>query len=465
MKFSFKIFIVSFLIIIISLGVGGFLIINSTFISELNIQKESTISNNKFLAMLYYSISNTADIESPFGTNKYILREFQNISGNGEVFIGKSSDIKYFDESLFALKLSYNEVGSQVINKDSQKYFQVITKLSINDSDVYVENLADITDIYNLRDENYKLYCLFLLIVSLISSTIMMLFSVYITKPLKRLSRTNEVIAGGNFTERNNVSLKVMKSPELVSLAISFNFMADHIEDYIRKLKDYNKRQDDFISRFTHELKTPLTSIIGYSDILRTYDSDPSKRYEMANYIYKEGKRLEDLSFNLLNLILLKQDEFTFSSYNSVKFFNELKGTLDALIYKYHLTLITEIEETKILIVDSLLKSLIYNLVDNACKASKEGDKIIIIGKVMDNSYLISVRDFGKGIPKESLSKVTSPFYMVDKSRARKQGGAGLGLSLCEEIAKVHHSNLEIESVLGEGTTVSFYVEESKNEK
>lgn len=465
MRFSFKIFIMSFLIVIVSLGIGGFLIINSTFNSELDIQKESAISNNKFLAMLYYNISNNVNIAGPFGSDKYILREFQNMSGNGEIFIGKDEDIKFFDDSMFASNLKVNEMGSQIIFKDDIKFFQVITMLSINDNDIYLENLVDITDIYNLRDSNYKSYCFFLMIVSICSSVLMMAFTYYITYPLEKLRCMAEMIAGGNFHSRINTSLKVMKSTELVSLAISFNFMADRICDYIEKLEDYNKRQDDFISRFTHELKTPLTSIIGYSSILRTYDMEPEKRYEMANYIYKEGKRLENLSFNLLNLIILKKDDFEFEVYSSKKFFYELRGTLDILSKKYGITFVMDIEESKILIVDSLLKSLIYNLVHNACKASKFGDQIIITGKMTSNDYLISVKDFGKGIPKDSISKVTIPFYMVDKSRARGDGGAGLGLSLSLEIARIHHSFLNIESKLGKGTIVSFKLEVSKDEK
>ena len=169
-----------------------------------------------------------------------------------------------------------------------------------------------------------------------------------------------------------------MKSPELVALATDFNNMTNRVEDYIKELEDYNERQENFISRFTHELKTPLTSIIGYADILRTYDIEPKKRYELANYIFKEGKRLEDLSFHLLNLIILKQDKFPFKTYNSKQLFRELTQTLAILLKKYSINLEFNIEEVNIFIEPVLLKSLLYNLVDNACKASEENNKIII---------------------------------------------------------------------------------------
>lgn len=461
MKFSFKIFIISFFLVISLLGIGGFLIINSNFNNELLIKKDSTINSNKMLTTIYYSISSNSldDYSYGFSMTEYILKQFQNISNNGEIFIGDKTNIKYIDNSTFVNNLDYNEQGSQIFSKDNKYFFQVITKLNINDQDTYLENLVDITDIYELRNQNYKLYCMFLIIGSLISSSIIAVFSIYITSPLKKLQQTTNQIAKGNFKIRNNNSLKTMKSPELVNLATDFNNMTDKIEEYINQLQDYNQRQEDFISRFTHELKTPMTSIIGYADILRTYDIEPKKRYELANYIFKEGKRLEDLSFHLLNLIILKQDEFPFKEYNSNQLFKELTQTLAILLKKYNIKIEFNTEEVNIFIEPVLLKSLLYNLIDNACKASKENQKIIVSGIKDNNRYIISVQDFGKGIDEENLAKVTEPFYMVDKSRARKQGGAGLGLALCKEIASLHKSELLIKSKLGVGTTISFSVE------
>lgn len=461
MKFSFKIFIISFFLVISLLGIGGFLIINSNFNNELLIKKDSTINSNKMLTMIYYSISlnDMNEYEYEFNMTDYIFKQFQNISNNGEVFIGEKSNLKFIDNNSFVDELNYSEQGSQILKKDEQYFFQVVTKLNINDSAAYLENLVNITDIYEIRSQNYKLYCLFLIVGSLISSSIIAFFSIYITNPLKKLQQTTNQIANGNFKIRNDNSLKAMKSPELVNLATDFNNMTDRIEDYIIKLQDYNQRQEDFISRFTHELKTPLTSIIGYADILRTYDIEPKKRYELANYIFKEGKRLESLSFHLLNLIILKQDEFPFKEYNSKQLFRELTQTLAIIIKKYNIKLELNIEEATIFIEPVLLKSLLYNLVDNACKASEENNIIIISGVKKANLYAISVQDFGKGIDEENLAKVTEPFYMVDKSRARKQGGAGLGLALCKEIAALHKSKLLITSKLNVGTKISFSVE------
>ena len=107
-----------------------------------------------------------------------------------------------------------------------------------------------------------------------------------------------------------------------------------------------------------------------------------------------------------------------------------------------------------------LLESLVVNLCDNARKASPAGSVVSLIGTAEEGGYRICVRDHGSGIAPEELLRVTEPFYMVDKSRARAQNGAGLGLALCAAVAQVHGTALEFTSALGKGTTVSLLLKE-----
>ena len=114
------------------------------------------------------------------------------------------------------------------------------------------------------------------------------------------------------------------------------------------------------------------------------------------------------------------------------------------------------LEKDSVICEPSLLKTLIINLMDNGCKASEKGSRVTVVGKREQGFYVIQVIDHGMGIPEDEIKKITEPFYMVDKSRARKQGGTGLGLALCSKIALIHGTSLEITSQLGKGTTVSF---------
>lgn len=115
-----------------------------------------------------------------------------------------------------------------------------------------------------------------------------------------------------------------------------------------------------------------------------------------------------------------------------------------------------DVEEAAVWGESELLRTLLLNLLDNAHKASPSGAVLQLRGRVVPSGYLFCVIDPGRGIPPEELSRITDPFYMVDKSRARAAGGAGLGLTLCRKIAEVHGSSLRFESVVGEGTRVSF---------
>ena len=112
----------------------------------------------------------------------------------------------------------------------------------------------------------------------------------------------------------------------------------------------------------------------------------------------------------------------------------------------------------------NLLKSVLLNLVDNACKASSQGGLVEVFGRRMEDAYAFQVKDYGVGIPEEELMKVTEAFYMVDKSRARKEGGAGIGMTLCSRIVKLHHARWEISSRENEGTTVYVFFPEEEEE-
>lgn len=460
MKFSFKIFIYSLLLIIISVNLGGFFIIKNTH--ENNLQKaiSDAKENNKLLVTLYYNtinISNNNQIQTIYFTN--ILK---NIIPNSKVYFINENDFKQTKETSFVSNLSLNEQDYKIQRSDSSTAIIVISKVQGINEKIYIETITNITDIYNLRIKNYHTYIIYTVMISLISALILWFLSLHLTKPLKQLTELTENFNQGKFSKTINISKSNNFSQEFFSLAVSYNKMTNKVNDYTDKLTEYGKRQEEFVSKFSHELKTPLTSIIGYADYLKTYKVEKDEFLEIANYISKEGKRLEDLSLHLLELNMLKKEQIKLSIVSSKKFFYEFNLSLKNLTKNYNVKLIEDIEEKNILIEPSLMKSLIYNLVDNACKS--DTDKVLIIGKVKNKKYEITIKDYGKGIPKEDISKITEPFYMVDKSRARKQGGSGLGLSIVKEIANLHNSDLIIESNINKGTSIKIKLEVS-NEK
>lgn len=464
MKFSWKIFFTSFIIITLSFGIGGFVLINSQFVTSLDNKIQAACDNNGFItASLYavvYNSDATTSANPPY--TDYLISNFtKQVASNDNstsVKIGKATDMSFYSKSSYINELDVNKRGWQIVDNDGKSYLQTVSKINIVDRDMYIETLTDITDLYVSRNNICQMYQLILICVTLLASIVLFAVSRFITAPLVKLSNVSKQIAHGDFSQRVDTTKKSMQTNEINQVAENFNTMASCVENYIEQLKLDAQQRDDFVANFTHELKTPLTSVIGYADMLRSYELDATKRRKCADYIYKEGKRLESLSVNLLNIIVMKNSEISLQKIKTSVFFAEIENIVKFLLKKYNIHLVVEKEDAVILAEPSMFSTLMYNLIDNACKASKSDDEITIYGYIKNNRYYITVQDYGTGIPKDELKKIIHPFYMVDKSRSRHLGGAGLGLPLCSEIAQLHGSNLEFESEVNKGTMVTFSV-------
>lgn len=226
------------------------------------------------------------------------------------------------------------------------------------------------------------------------------------------------------------------------------------LERSIENLENVASRREEFIGSFAHELKTPLTAIIGYADMLRSKDMSPKSRFTAAGYIFSEGKRLEALSLKLMDIIVAGKQELEFKRYEVGYFLRSVAAVTVPSLSEENITLDMRWEPGTVEIEPDLFKTLVINLIDNARKASRKNSVIELFGKAEEKGYALYVRDHGRGIPAEELSRITEPFYMIDKSRSRAQNGAGLGLALCQRIAELHGTKLEYESELGKGTTV-----------
>jgi signal transduction histidine kinase len=173
-----------------------------------------------------------------------------------------------------------------------------------------------------------------------------------------------------------------------------------------------------------------------------------------ADYIFSEGKRLEALSLKLLDLLVVKNHEFEMREINMKELFNDIKGVMEPTLKSSNITLKVSAKDTQIKVEVDLMKTLILNLIDNARKAIKKGGIISLTGKrISDDRFMIIVKDNGKGMPEEELSRITEIFYMVDKSRF-KDKGVGIGLSLCKEIVELHDGKMKFESQVDIGTSV-----------
>ena len=176
---------------------------------------------------------------------------------------------------------------------------------------------------------------------------------------------------------------------------------------------------------------------------------------QSAGYIFNEGRRLESLSRKLMDLIVLNKHDFPLRPVPLDAFLNRVGGTLRPSLEQQGIRLTVCAQAATALMEPDLMETVCLNLLDNARKAIETGGEILMEGfSQEDGTPCIQVTDSGRGIPAEDLNRVTEAFYMVDKSRSRTQGGAGLGLALCRRITELHGGTLELESSPGQGTVV-----------
>lgn len=264
-------------------------------------------------------------------------------------------------------------------------------------------------------------------------------------RPLADLKQTAGRIAAGGYDER----VLVTSNDEVGALAIDFNNMADAVECRINELTETAQRQRLFISGVTHEYKTPLTTLILNSDTLQNAYLSDEERDTALSHIASQCRWLEHMTQKLLKLITLKQD-IELHPCSVQELFKRVEESVAQTFEERGTKLVTDCKTTEINMDMDLMQSVLVNLAENASKASKPGQTVYM--KAYDN--VIEVKDEGIGIPEADISRITEPFYMVDKSRSKKQGGSGLGLALVSEIAAAHGAELEIESELQKGTTV-----------
>ncbi len=223
-------------------------------------------------------------------------------------------------------------------------------------------------------------------------------------------------------------------------------------------LTEAAERREEFIASFAHELKTPLTAIIGYADMLRSREMTPKNRFTAAGYIFSEGKRLESLSLKLMEIIVSGRQGVERRRFDAPYFIREVAAVTVPSLAADGMTLDMRWEPGEVMIEPDLFKTLMINLIDNARKASRRGQTVELFGKNEPGGYAFYVRDHGRGMKKEDIGRITEPFYMIDKSRSRAQNGAGLGLALCQRIAGLHDTALEFTSEPGKGTTVRVFL-------
>lgn len=286
-----------------------------------------------------------------------------------------------------------------------------------------------------------------LLVVCIPAMIVLYLLMRRTMKPLGILSESAKQIAAGAYEERAAIT----DSDEIGLLAEDFNRMADAVQEKIAVLTDSEQRKTMFMADFSHELKTPLTAISGYAQTLRTVKLSEDEQEEALSYIYSESKRLDRLSKKMMRMMQLDRTEsLQMTEIGCKELLDAVAETCRPLAEKLNIRL--QIGQCSGIIHGDfdLLHDALCNLTENAFKASTAGQTVTLSAE----NGCITVQDEGCGIPQEEIKNLTEPFYMVDKSRSRSAGGAGLGLSIVKQIVRLHGAEMEIQSEPDIGTAV-----------
>lgn len=272
------------------------------------------------------------------------------------------------------------------------------------------------------------------------------LFIRSIVNPVKDIGETAKRIAGGDLEARID---HYPYNDEIGELCATINEMAT-------TLAASDRLKNDFISTVSHELRTPLTAIKGWGEtLLQLGDSDPSMTERGMEVIIKEASRLNGMVEELLDFSRMSSGRMNLQN-EKIDFLAELDEVVFAFkerAIKDGIELVYNVPHLPAPAIGDAarIKQVFINILDNALKYSKQGDKIIVFAEKLNPAVLvISISDTGAGIPPEALPHIKEKFYKANTTVR----GSGIGLAVADEIVKLHNGELDIESVLGEGTTV-----------
>lgn len=276
-----------------------------------------------------------------------------------------------------------------------------------------------------------------------------LIFSTTFTKRLRKIMVSMHIIREGNYTHRVDMG----GNDELTVLGDEFN-------DLVERLNTSEQKRSNFVSDASHELKTPLASIKLLSDSILQNEMDIDTVREFVGDIGNEADRLNRMSQKLLSLSRIESQADSDCEIVYIgPTIDRVIRMLGAIAKENNITIQTNTaDDCPILILEDDLYHIIFNLMENGIKYNHAGGSLTVSVHRCEDNAVLTVRDTGCGIPTDSVSHIFERFYRVDKARARKTGGSGLGLSIVRNMVERNHGQITVDSVVNQGTcfTVTF---------
>lgn len=372
----------------------------------------------------------------------------------------------YIEDSLESIAHIYDisniQEDIQLKNGISIKIYNLEDELTDTKGEIYYKERLGNGKILKIstkeKPQEYILFSSLIIFVAIITFLFVFLhiFSSYLAEeliyPIKKTTLLIEDILDENPIEDIDIY------PELKPFINNINSSREKTHYYIRKLKESEKYRREFTANISHELKTPLTTINGFAELLANGMNKEEDTSKIGQIIYDEGNRLLELIEDIIELSNLENPELKidFKRVDLYQLTLDILKKLKLRIEEMDLTLKVEGYSTYITGNERMLKDLVYNLIDNGIKYNNLGGTLKVrIYDNLDNVFL-EVVDTGIGISQKDLSRIFERFYIVDTSRSKSKVGksTGLGLSIVKHIVEIHKGNIEIKSTLNKGTSI-----------
>lgn len=294
-----------------------------------------------------------------------------------------------------------------------------------------------------------------LLAFAVILAMIFIIIRAITVKPLSKLIDATRQYSQANYDYPLNINSK----DEYKDLADAITYMASELNS----LDDYQKK---FVANISHDFRSPLTSIKGFTEAMIDGTIPVEMQEKYLNIILFETERLSKLTSSLLALNSFDHNG-TLLDINTFDINHIIKKTAESfetvcLEKKITISLIFSSKETYVEADMGKIQQVLYNLIDNAIKFSHHNSTIKVSTDEKNDKVFISIKDYGIGIPKESLKKIWERFYKTDTSRGKDKKGTGLGLSITKEIIAAHNENINVTSTEGVGTEFTFTLMQSR---
>ncbi len=452
-------FLMTLALFLFFFNLGIFIVSIAMFRDTVNRAEERSLDEHYFIASalikdLQAVKSRGTDINGSLGS---LLQPYSYLSGDSKAGLAfyKNKQLVYSSENTAVQQddlLEPPENGNRLatIRKTDNKTYVIVSGKLPSPYNFYtLVYLYDMTESIGSwsRLKNLLFFAGFALSVLLAFGLLLVLNRIF--RPLSQISRTSKDIANGAYETR----LPVSGHDELTEMARNFNHMADEIQRQITELKDAADKKQQFVDNFAHELRTPLTAIYGYAEYMQKAVLSEDERLSALQYIMSESRRMQTIAYQLLALASLQNNLIVCEDLKSSELFASLGQTLYGRLAGKEIQVDFQSSIETVTGDAPLLESLLINLIDNAIKACGKSGHITVRADEEDGRKTLRVQDNGKGMTPEVLSQITEPFYRGEKSRNRSDGGAGLGLAICKQIAVSHGAELSFSSSPGEGTT------------